>query len=160
MPNRQRSGQDLQDDGIFDFLDDLGDVPLSDCVCDLPSVGPPSSETTAACSSDVQVSCTPTQEFCNINERSQDAEPDRSSESKRTEHARELGRRSQRRFRERRKVFCSLNSITQFTPLQMHEPTVSCYWTQAARCPFPTSKLRCSTNGIGFRQSWQRPKQH
>ena len=107
MPNRQRTGQDLQDDGIFDFLDDLVDVPLSDCVYDLPSVGSPSSENIIACGSDVPVSCTPTQDFRNINEGNQDAEPNRSSESKRTEHARALGRRSQRRFRERRKVFCS-----------------------------------------------------
>ncbi len=111
MPNKQRSGQELQDDGIFDFLDDLVDVPLSDCVCDLPSVGPPSSDTPLACSSGVQRSCTPTQDSRNITEGSQDAEPNRSSESKRTEHARVLGRRSQRRFRERKKVFAQQYSL-------------------------------------------------
>lgn len=103
MHRNHRPGQDLQDDGIFDCLDDLVDVPFSDCVCDLPSVGPPSSDTPLACSSNVQWSCMPAQDFRNITEGSQDTEPDRSSESKRTEHARALGRRSQRRFREKRK---------------------------------------------------------
>ena len=107
MHNKDRPGQDLQDDRIFDFLDDIVDVPLSDYVCDLPSNGPPSSDTPLACSSGIQWSCTPAQDIRNITEGSQDAEPNRFSESKRTEHARALGRRSQRRFRERKKVFCS-----------------------------------------------------
>jgi hypothetical protein len=147
MPDKQRSRQDVQDDGIFDSLDDLVDVPLSDFVCDLASIGPSSLESPFACSSDVQWSCTPTQDSRNISQKSQNAEPNRSSESHRTEHARELGRRSQRRFRERKKVF-GLTVYFKFTselfPLQMHEP--SC-WTQAARWFF--SYQNCFVGPMG-----------
>ncbi len=41
MHSKDTPGQDLRDDRIFDFLDVIVDVSLSDCVCDLPSAGPP-----------------------------------------------------------------------------------------------------------------------
>lgn len=88
---------EVLDQGVFDFIDSLVDVPLDELVCDLEAPFLPSS--VPADSSE-----TPAQHSQVIGNESHGQQSVPQIERNRSEHDRELGRRSQRRFRAKKKV--------------------------------------------------------
>lgn len=94
---QHNSNNEVLDQGVFDFIDSLVDVPLDQLACDLEFPFLPSSVSADG-------SETPAQGSQNTGNETHGQQSVPQVERNRSEHDREVGRRSQRRFREKKKV--------------------------------------------------------
>ena len=148
------------DQEAFDFIDSLVDVPLNELVYDLEVPSLPGSVLSPAHSSG-----TPAQGSQNNGNESHGQNKISVHEfgTNRSEHDRELGRRSQRRFRDRKKVHCMLHSRKAQATLRTaptHTPApLSLLSTSRSEVVEKEQLVPPRRSGRRSKQSWQTPKQ-